>query len=378
MAQVKSPFNGQLNSNEIFGAIYNMIISQQVFADNIKGNYAELVNKVKTDGTLYGDTKLFYATDALKSRKWGNDAEATNLLAINRPNAPECQAITLDQFRQIDITVDNYLSKRAWGDEGAFSSFQSVILGWVNETKRIYEATLINAYIGTVKTEANKAEVTIDLTDAKALTGAEKDRKEAMLIAQGMADLFVDLKDISRDYNDYKFLRSYDSNDFYVVWNAKYVNKIRKVDLPTIFHKDGLMDKFEEVVLPERYFGEEITATNKGTYEATKTGVYVKGKEGKVCALDEMDVVVSGVTTHVFAGDELPAGATITAGECYINETDIICKVVHNDAVKFMSAFEVGTSFYNPRSLTENHYLTWGYSKPDYLKNYPIIVVKAA
>ena len=115
MAMVKAPFNGQLNSNEIFGSIYNMIISQQVFADNIKGMYGELVGKVKTDGSMYGDTKLFYATDALKSRPWLNDAEAANLLAVNRPKDPECQAITLDQFRQIDITVDNYLSKRAWG-----------------------------------------------------------------------------------------------------------------------------------------------------------------------------------------------------------------------------------------------------------------------
>ena len=55
-------FNGTLNSNEIFSALYNMIISQQVFADNIKGVNA-LVDRAKVDGSLYGDTKLYYATD---------------------------------------------------------------------------------------------------------------------------------------------------------------------------------------------------------------------------------------------------------------------------------------------------------------------------
>ena len=30
-------FTGKLKSNAIFAALYNMIISQQVFADNIKG-----------------------------------------------------------------------------------------------------------------------------------------------------------------------------------------------------------------------------------------------------------------------------------------------------------------------------------------------------
>ena len=60
-------FTGTLNSNEIFSAIYNMIISQQVFSDNIKGTASSLVDRARVDGTLYGDTKLYYATDVLKS-----------------------------------------------------------------------------------------------------------------------------------------------------------------------------------------------------------------------------------------------------------------------------------------------------------------------
>ena len=76
-------FLGTLNSNEIFSALFNMIISQEVFADNI-GKHQTLVDKARVDGGLYGDTKLFYATDALKSAPWGNDAEATNLLALDR------------------------------------------------------------------------------------------------------------------------------------------------------------------------------------------------------------------------------------------------------------------------------------------------------
>lgn len=69
-------FTGQLRSNEIFGSIYNMIISQQTFADNIKGTYSNLVNKARVDGTLYGDSKIYYSTDALYSNDWLNDEEA--------------------------------------------------------------------------------------------------------------------------------------------------------------------------------------------------------------------------------------------------------------------------------------------------------------
>ncbi len=40
-------FTGTLKANENFASIYNMIISQQVFADNIKGAFGSLVNDVK-------------------------------------------------------------------------------------------------------------------------------------------------------------------------------------------------------------------------------------------------------------------------------------------------------------------------------------------
>ena len=98
-------FNGQLKQNEIFGAIYNMIISQQVFADNIAGIGDELVNRAKVDGGLYGDTKLYYATDALKSAPWGKDAEAAKV-AYDKANS------VLDKAVSSGIKKKNYASRQ--------------------------------------------------------------------------------------------------------------------------------------------------------------------------------------------------------------------------------------------------------------------------
>ena len=389
-----------LNSNEIFSSIANMIISQEVFADNL-GKHQTLVDKARVDGGLYGDKKLYYSTDVLKSVAWGNDAEAANLLALHRPGDPKVQAITLDVFRQIRLTVDNYLSKRAWADEGAFSAFNAVMLGWMRETKRVYDGTLYNVFVGTAQTSTGGQMVSVDLGTGSGhplynLTGVEKEQMEAMLIAQALADLFVKMGDYSRDYNDNQFLRSYAEEAIKVIWNAAYVNKIRKIDLPTIFHKDGLMDKFEEEVLPARYFGTVITATNVSSFSAetpaagkpidSDTNVYTPGvghANGCIRACVEKDVTVSDTAYHGFPGDEIPAGATIVTsgtfeyGEVYIEQADVICKVLVK-LPPFMSAFEVGTSFFNPRSLTENHYLTFGHNKLEYLKNYPFVTVKKA
>ena len=351
-----------LNPNEIMGSIANMIISQEVFADNI-GKHQTLVDKARVDGSLFGDKKLYYATDVLVSHAWGNDSEAANLLALDRPGEPEVQDITLDVFRQIRLTIDNYLSKRAWSTEGAFSSFQSVMLGWMRETKRVYDGTLYNVYIGTTETSVGSQAQTVDLGTGtghplEGLVGVEAAQMKAMLIAQALANLIVEMGDYSRDFNDYGFLRSYANEKIKVIWNSKFVNEIRKVDLPTIFHKEGLVDKFEEEVLPARYFG--TIQASAHTSLAGERAAY------------ELEIG----TAHYFPGDVIATGSSVPANGSYVEDADVICKI----CVKlppYMSAFEVGTSFFNPRSLTENHYLTFGHNTIEYLKNYPFITVKA-
>ena len=348
-------FNGRLNSNEIFGALYNMIISQEVFADNIKGAFESLADMSRVDGGLYGDTKLYYSVNVLESNAWGDDEEALNLLTLDRPEAPEVQAITMDKFRQIRLTVDNYLTKRAWMNEGAFSSFNSVMLGMIRDTKKIYDATTFNAFIGT--NEAGQEE---DKGKAQERTISEvAEQNPALTIAEDLAKLLVDLQDVSRDYNDYGHMRSYDESDFVVVWNSDFYTALKKVDLPVIFHNEGLLDEFTQKVLPARYFG-TVNAAEKA------------GDGTTVRSLVEQTIGAN----HYFAGDLIKLGDTAPAGTSYTQDQTIAYKVMHKRSVPFMSAFEVGTSFFNPRSLTENHYLTWGHNTFEHLKNYPFITAR--
>ena len=202
-------YNGTLNQNEIFSAIYNMIISQQVFADNIYDTKSTLADMSRVDGTLYGDTKLYYATDVLKSIPWTNDAEAQNLLKLHRPEGPECQAITIDQFRMIPLTVDNYLTKRAFSTEGTFSQFNSQMLSWMRDTKKVFDATMFNAFVGThvagLEDDGKGAKQNYQITLPAEPDGVDDYNTEAYnrlvagIIAEKMADLIVDLEDVSRD-----------------------------------------------------------------------------------------------------------------------------------------------------------------------------------
>lgn len=252
----------------------------------------------------------------------------------------------------------------------------------MRETKRVYDGTLYNVYIGTTVSPKAAQNIEFDLRGARASasTELEADKLEALELAKDMADLIVEMGDYSRAFNDNEFLRSYAKDGIKVVWNAKYVNLVRKVDLPTIFHKEGLVDKFDEDIMPARYFGRAVTSDDigagkiigaDGAYDATKGTLRAKAE------FDYNDV-------HYFPGDALATSGTyvavvggLEASDVYVEEADVICKVVVK-LPPYMSAFEVGTSFFNPRSLTENHYLTFGHNTLEYLKNYPFITVKKA
>lgn len=366
-------FTGQLKSNEIFAALFNMIIGQQVFADNIYDAKETLADMSRVDGSLYGDTKLYYSTDVLKSFPWMADAEAQNLLKLHRPEAPECQAITIDTFRMIPLTVDNYLSKRAWGTEGAFAAFNSQMLGWMRDTKKVYDATMFNAFVGTETSLEGKQVKTINIPAQDGETAEAYARIKAQTIATEMANLLVDLKDVTRDYNDYGNLRSFNPDDLVFVWNADTVNEITKLDLPTIFHKEGLIDKFAEHTLNARFFG-NVNA-DAGTTSATN--ITVRSLIEKDYNTVEPNEVGYDAKKHIFPGDLLPANTAYEAYETYGEDPSIICKIYHKSSIPFMTAFETGTEFFNQRSLTETHYLIWGYNSLEYLKNYPFVTVKA-
>ena len=337
-------FAGKLNVNEVVGSLYNQIISIQTNASNIAGVYGKLLEAMKVDGGMFGDTKLYIETDCLKSSEWGKDLEADNLLNILRPTEPDTQAIVINHFRQVGVTLDDYMSKRAFADEGSFSQFNSVIRGWVADTKKVYDATTFNVAVGTMESEKESENITVTEADYPSLGQG---------VAEVLADLLINLGDVSRDYNDLGFLRSYAEDDIIVVWNAKYVNQIKKIDLPALFHKEGLIAKFEDYVLPARYFGKV-----GGTGTVTRSLIEQELTDG----------------THVFAGDVVASGTE----NSYTQDDDVICKVMAKGSVPFMSSFSVGTSFFNPKSLTENQYLTWSHNTIEYLKGKPYITIKKA
>lgn len=366
-------FTGQLNPNQIYGFIYNMILRQTVLSDDFRGGYDMLLNEAKEDVGLLGDQVLFYATDALEVIDWLGDAEAENLLQLHRPASPECQAITIDTYKMIPLTLDNYLSKQAWSTEGAFQSFNDRMLAWIADTKKAHEVLLYNAAVGTIVGDSEGQTTTVSID------GTGDDHSIfARTIGEKVANVLSDMKDYTTDYNDYGFLRSYAAEDLKVVFPASVMNRIRKVDLPVVFHDSDVFDNIEKVVLPDRFFGQIVGASGTSTTNGDNTNIRSLIEKRYTVANAEADPRAKKAKDGTFyvlcrPGDLLPNSITFNQNEAYYEAQNIAFKIVHKKAIPFISCFSAGTVFWNPRSLTNTHYAIFGYATPEKLYNYPVV-----
>lgn len=218
-------FNGQLNQNAIQSALFNMIISQDIIGGSIKANY-NLVSEAKEEAGLFGDTKLYTDVPVLTPVDWVQDSEdAINVLALNRPGAPKTQKLTINVFKQVRLTKDAYLSKQAFGTEGAFVSYQSVLESRLNKSKETYLNKTYNTFIGTVKgTNAAGTEVKLDINTKAGDNSAGEN------IAYAMANLVDEMKDYSTAFTKNGFERAFGDEDIKIIWNNKYVNAVKKID----------------------------------------------------------------------------------------------------------------------------------------------------
>lgn len=351
-------FNGQLATNSVRSALYNMILGMDVLTDNFKGS--DLYSKYAEEAGLYGDRKLYVCSQPQAIQTWaGHEAESANLLATAyNKDVKEEEVVITEKFMSM-TTTDQYETKKAFINEFGFSTFTSLMKDFVQQAKRIHKALTYNAYVGTVE-KTDQAVHTIEVdTDANNNVPAEN-------IGTAIAELITAMSDYTTDYNSFGYLRRYAPEDIKVVFNNKYRTPIKYIDLNSIFHNENLTRIFEGLDnLEAKYFG----TVNAGATE---------GDGSTVRSLIEQDITVTGGSTvkHYKPGDLIDDDYVAPAGTSYTVDDDVIAKVFVKMPV-YLSGWEAATEFKNARGLTDNTYVIFTESKPTALDAYPVITIKA-
>lgn len=374
MASITAPaFNGQLNSNEIYSVLFNVrILFQKLAPQEVRRD--EVISLVEKAVGMYGDSGILQGMDIQGTYDFGMDAEASSLLAINRNKSQKVERFVINQWRQTDVTNDVYISKRAFLDEGAFAAFNGYLVGTLSKAMDAFETGYVKASLGTYTSPV--AACTIEVTMPAADGTEATERIRAAKIKKAILDLKADLKDNQRKYNGYGFYASYDWDDFTAAFSSEYQNEINALALYSTFNPEFIRNASEGRVWTPKWFGTPVVAN--GTTASTNTTIYslveINSDESTNFPLTSTQIT-NGVY-RIFPGDLLPGSFDYKAGEAYTRDDKVIAKVFAPEYVYYMTGYEQGESFYNPRSATTNHYLRKGFSDVQVSKFRPFITIK--
>ena len=376
MAGIAAPaFTGSLNSNEIYSALYNVrILFQKIAPQTVKRD--EIVSLLEKSVGMYGDTGIVTGMDIQGTYDFGMDAEAANLLAINRNDSQKTEKYTINKWRQTDVTNDAYISKRAFLDEGTFAAFNGYLVSTLSKAMDAFESGTVKTSLGTFTAIPASMNITITLPAPDGTEATERIR--ASKIKKAILDLKADLKDNQRNYNGYGFYASYDWNDFTAVWSSEYSNEINALALYSTFNPEYIKEATDGRIWTPKWFGN--VNTSAGTTGASNTTVYslveVNSDESTNFPLTAAQKLAN--VYRIFPGDLLPDSFNYGANESYTIDPKVICKIFAPEYVYYMTGYEQGEAFYNPRSATTNHYLRKGYSDVMISKFRPFITISEA
>jgi len=376
MAGIAAPaFAGSLNSNEIYNALFNLrILFQKLAPQTVKRD--EIVGLLDKATGMYGDTGVVQGMDIQGTYAFGMDAEAPKLLDINRNKTQKIEKFTIDKFRQTDVTNDAYISKRAFLDEGTFALFNGYIVGTLSKAMDAFESGMVKASLGTFSAAPASMNISITLP---AIDGTEAtERTRAALIKKAILDLKADMADNSRKYNGYGFYASYDWNDFTAAWSAQYINEINALSLYSAFNPKYIEEATDGRIWTPKWFGNVLTSA--GTTTASNTDIFslVEVNSDESTNFPLTSTQIAGGVYRIFPGDLLPDSFNYGANEAYQMDPKVICKVFAPEYVYYMTGYQQGDSFYNPRSATTNHYLRKGFSDVIISKFRPFITISEA
>lgn len=347
-------YTGALHASQVYDWLYNLILSVETFSKNLGGSFGSLKGALEQDIGRFGDSKVFVGLDVPFAKTFTqNNYNDANVLNTN-PAKGISEIVSIDDFKRVfTTTCPQGFESMAFGSEFYFSDFITAVLATLAESKRVEQDMRVNTFVGCCEAGATTGTAQQQELD---LSGLD-DAGVTMAIAAKVADIQSDMAYPSRDYNDAELLRSYDPDQFIIVWNDKYVHRMQKVGMPVIYNADKVAMDFK-YKLKASLFGDVVATSGTGdgaTYRAYKSFVYTTGSGA------------NAVEHYVIPGSIIPNGVAFEAGYAYIDketaeEEEVICKIIEKKkAIVCVTGMDLRTTWTNPANRnSENNYLYMG------------------
>lgn len=309
-----------LSQNKYLGAITNLVAYAEVASTLDRGAVGEFINSFQSRNVENGDGKVIRSVDLTEAKDLDNTT--SSLLAVNNPTVAE-QYIGVTNFKVIPVTINQYLARGAFVDEGQLASFVAYIMTMMeaSKVKTIADAILteLAKYTPTQTTQTVTVHM-FDVSNVKDPVQREAgERYNAKALQKALINTMSAMAFPTSKYNDDSFTEIID-------------NKSLKLIVKQSENTDMVVDSLAYLLNSDR-----ITESQKW---------------GETYAVPD----------EQFEGKDL--------------DENVVAWLMDRNKIQFGYFYQVATAFFDDSNLNDNRWLHFSYYL-DTVKALPAVVFKA-
>lgn len=249
--------------NKWLSALTALIIFTQVAMGFTGVETNELLSSCEDVNVPNGNGKLVLSADVLDV---DNYSATSSLLTVTNPTVAE-EYLTVDNFKVIPLSLNEYLLKQSFTDESTSANFAGYLMSIMKTTKDIH---LYKALIATFEAwepeVATQEIVTIEVEqyDTSTVTALnigfinELKTLNANNIYNAILDLMNNMTAPTADYNEQGFTQMLSKVDLKFTMNSKFNNQLLINSLATLLNSDKITSAENNVnkhiIIPKNQF----------------------------------------------------------------------------------------------------------------------------
>lgn len=251
-----------LSVNKFLGTLTNLIAYSQTLDTLEDGELNRLVASCQDINVDNGNGKVVLAADVLTVTDL---PEASTLLSVSKPTVSE-QYVPVTDYKVVQMTINKYLMRGAFVEEGAMSGFIAYLMSVMKQTKQIYLYNeIVKKYKNYTPTQATQT-VSVPLYAlADADTVAIREQKLTYNSNAMYNALIMVLTEMGADttaYNDAGFTEVIDYKSLKFVGNSYFNTQMLINTLATLLNSDKITEAqkwSETIIIPQGKLNDTAT-----------------------------------------------------------------------------------------------------------------------
>ena len=235
-----------LTANKFLGALTNLIAYTQVANTTNEGEVGKFVSSFQNTSVENGNGKVVLASDLPEV---ADLSETSSILSTKKPTVDE-QYIPVENFKVIQMTINNYLMRGAFVEETQLASFVGYLISTMQSAKVKYLSDAIIKEIEAYTPAQAEQTVTVKLFNTESLLDPMQLQKaktyNANAIQKAFINTLLEMSFPTSKYNDLEYTEIIDFSAMKLIVRSDVDTDILVDSLAYLLNSDKITEALEQ------------------------------------------------------------------------------------------------------------------------------------